>query len=144
MPLDLSGLASSLESTAKDPPPDVPGCAAAWADAMKGYASGIVPPSTAVDAAASTLEGALVGAFSSPLAAPGMEAAFAAFATTVGGGMVGFVPTPPAGPVGFAAQFLIQPPTHAAAAQAVAGIIDVWMRTGKSAPASGGPASPWS
>jgi hypothetical protein len=62
-----------------------------------------------------------------------MESAFASFGATVGLGMAGFVPTPPAGPVGFASQFSgPKPATAQAAATAIAAIIDAWMRTGLS------------
>jgi hypothetical protein len=60
-----------------------------------------------------------------------MESAFAAFAVTVGGGMVGFTPTPPAAPVGFASQFGgPKPATAADAASQIASLIDTWMRSG--------------
>jgi hypothetical protein len=42
-----------------------------------------------------------------------------------------FAGVPPAGPVGFAAQFGgAAPETHAAAGGAIAGRIDAWMKTG--------------
>jgi len=60
-----------------------------------------------------------------------MEAAFAAFAVTLGGGMAGHAPVPPPGPVGFAGIFAQpQSATHATAATAVASAIDTWLRTG--------------
>jgi len=144
MPLDPSGLSSDLEGLASSPPDTVAGCAAAWADAMEGYAAAVIPASTTVSTARDALESALVTAFGS-VAAPGMETAFAAFATTVGAGMApAFVATPPPGPVGFASQFLSFPPTHAAAAAAVSGIIDAWMRTGTATPSGGGAPVGWS
>lgn len=133
MPLDAPGLKSALAANAADPAEDAPGCAAAWADAMGAYASGIVPPSTTVSAARDALEAALTTAFLTPLAAPGMEAAFAAFAATVGGGMAGYVPTPPAAPVGFAAGFAgPKPSTHPAAGEQYGQLIHDWMTTGSS------------
>lgn len=131
MALDDGGLESALEAICEAPPATAAECAQAWADAMEAYASGIVPASTTVSAAAATLAGALTTAFGSPAAAPGMESAFAAFATTVGSGMVGYVPTPPPAPVGFATQFAgPKPETHADAASAIAGLIHAWMTTG--------------
>lgn len=134
MPLDAAGLNGGITSIATDPPQGGPSAAAqAWADAMKDYASGIVPASTTVDAAAATLSGALATAFSSPAAAPGMESAFAAFAGTVGGGMAaaGFAPTPPASPVGFASQFAgPKPASHDDAGAQISALIDKWMKTG--------------
>ncbi|HEX2879300.1 MAG TPA: hypothetical protein VHO25_07165 [Polyangiaceae bacterium] len=113
---------------------------------MESYASAIVPPSTAVSAAASTLAGALTTAFGSPLAAPGMELAFTAFATTIAAGQApAFVGAPPGGPVGFAAQFLApKPPSHAAAGAALSALIQAWMITGSATPSGGGAPSPWS
>ncbi len=131
MPVALPALQSGLSGVASDPPPSIAECAQAWADAVQSYAAGVIPPSTTVAAAASALAGALVSAFGAPAAAPGMESAFAAFAATVGGGMAGWLPVPPPAPVGFATQFAgPKPATHAAAASAVASLIDAWFRTG--------------
>ncbi len=133
MPLAPSSLSSGIESVAASPPATAAGCAQAWADAVQSYAAGIVPPSATVAAAAAALAGALTAAFGAPDAAPGMESAFAAFAASLGGGMAGHVPTPPAGQVGFASQFSgPAPATHSAAAAAIAGRIDTWLRTGLS------------
>ena len=131
MPLNLPGLKSALQSEFASPPATSAACAQSWANAMQAYAVAIVPASTTVAAAAATLAGALATAFASPAAAPGMETAFAAFAVTVGGGMVGFVPTPPPAPVGFASQFAgPKPATHADAADAIGDLIQAWMSTG--------------
>lgn len=131
MPLNAAGLKDALQNEFTSPPATSAECAQAWADAMSSYASGIIPPSATVSAAAATLAGALTTAFSSPAAAPGMEAAFSAFAVSVGGGMVGFTPVPPSAPVGFALQFAgPKPLTHPDAAQAIASLIDGWMKTG--------------
>ena len=132
MPLDAPGLSSALASIADDAPDGAAAAGQAWADAVKDYAAGIVPPSTTVSAAAATLAGALAGAFSSPAAAPGMEAAFAAFAVTVAGGMLPtYTGVPPAGPVGFASQFAgPKPESHAEAGAELGGLIDAWMKKG--------------
>lgn len=131
MPLDLSGLTSELESIASNPPEAVEDCASAWAAAVADYASGIIPASAAVAGAEAALASGLTTAFSSAAAAPGMETAFTAFAATVGAGMAGYTPVPPPAPVGFATQFAgSHPTTHAAAASAIASLIDTWMKTG--------------
>jgi len=131
MPLVLSALSSGLQSVFASPPADAGGCANGWASAVQSWAAGIVPPSTTVSSAVPTLQSSLASAFSEPDAASAMESAFAAFAVTVGGGMVGYVPTPPPAPVGFASQFSgPKPATAAAAASAIASLIDAWMRTG--------------
>jgi hypothetical protein len=133
MPLNASGLSSGLSSCFSDPPPSAAACAGQWASAVQSWAAGIIPASTTVSAAVSTLQGALASAFATPNCAPAMETAFAAFAVTVGGGMVGYAPTPPAGPVGFAPQFLgAKPATAGAAASAITSLIDPWMKTGLS------------
>ncbi|MEQ9075558.1 MAG: hypothetical protein RLP09_17005 [Sandaracinaceae bacterium] len=145
MPLDLPVLTAELQAVAAEPPSTVAECAASWAAAAGDHALGVVPASSTVAVAASALEAALVTAFSAGAAAPGMETAFASFAVTIGGGMAGFVPTPPAGPVGFATQFAgPKPATHAAAAGAVAALIDTWMRTGTATPSGGGAPVSWS
>src|SRR5687768_8591443 len=108
MPLLLTALTSS---------PGIPGaggadypatrlaCAQAWADAAQAWAASIVPVSTTVAAAAATLAAALNTAFGSGTVAASMEAAFLAFATTIGTGMAGYTPVPPPAPIGFAAMF---------------------------------------
>jgi hypothetical protein len=99
---------------------------------VKTYAAAVVPPSTTVEAAAATLASALGSAFASPSAIPAMELAFTAFGASVALGMAPtFAGVPPAGPVGFAAQFGgAAPETHGEAASAIAGRVDVWMKSG--------------
>lgn len=131
MPLNAPGLTSGLASLFSDSPAQAGGCAEQWASAVQAWVAGIVPPSAAVSGAVATLQGALGAAFATPDCAPAMESAFAAFAVTVGGGMAGFAPTPPAGPVGFVALFAgAKPANHADAASAIATKIDTWMKTG--------------
>jgi hypothetical protein len=159
MALDAPGLESDLLELFGEPPAtitagevDVPAsradCAQAWADAMGDYASGIVPASTTVPAAASALALDLESAFASPTAPADADLAFTTFATAVGLGMVGFVSTPPPAPVGFALAFA-EPPaswpeTHSSAADSWASKVDAWMRTGTATPVSGGAPVPWS
>lgn len=133
MPLVSAPLASSLADIARNPPATAAQCAKAWADAVQSYSGGVIPASTTVADACATLAGALSSAFAAPAAAPAMEAAFAAFAVTVAGGMAGagFAGVPPAGPVGFAQQFASsKPETHQAAGNALATLIDTWLKTG--------------
>jgi hypothetical protein len=132
MPLVSSVLAGKLAALFAAPPPDAGACGAAWGDAVKDYAGGLVPPSTAVAAAAGALGGALGAAFAAADAAPGMESAFSAFGASVALGQAPlFTGAPPAGPVGFASQFAgPKPETHGAAASAIASLIDTWMRSG--------------
>jgi hypothetical protein len=60
-----------------------------------------------------------------------VDAAFAAFAATVGLGMApAFVAVPPAAPLGVAVLLTAPQPTHAAAAALFATTIDSWFRTG--------------
>lgn len=134
MPLVVATLASKLEQLFAQPPATRIACAQAWADAVAAYASGVIPPSTTVSSAKATLAAALDAAFGAPdpaTVATQMEAAFLAFATTVGTGMAPtFAGTPPPAPIGIASIGAQQPATHAAAAQAWATPIDAWMHTG--------------
>jgi hypothetical protein len=101
---------------------------------MQSYAAAVVPASAAVAAAGAGLSSALAAAFaatSSPYGIAAMESAFTAFAVTVGGGMAGYTPAPPPGPVGFSSEFASpHPSSHADAATGIATIIDTWMRSG--------------
>lgn len=107
------------------------GCGQAWADAVGAYAASITPPSTSVQAAATSLAQGLGAAFALPSGTAAMESAFASFAAAVGLGMAGYVPTPPPGPVGFLAAFSQAiPKTHEEAADRMAGLIHGWMTTG--------------
>jgi hypothetical protein len=138
-------LKEQLEALFANPPASRAACAKAWADAMQAYAAKIVPPSTTVPAAALVFASALTAAFGKTNSVADIESAFTVFATSVGGGMIGYAPVPPVAPVGFAALFSSAPPTHALAAQQLADLIHAWLITGTSAlisPAS--PPAPWS
>lgn len=144
MALDLGALESGLEEVAADPPATHALCAKAWASAVGEYAKSVVPASSSVEAAVAALEARLATAFATTNAAGEMEIAMAVFALGVASGMAGFAPTPPPGLVGFAAQFATHPETHADAAEAVAELIDTWMRTGTATPSGGGAPISWS
>lgn len=145
MPLAKPALESAIEALGADPPETVALCAQDWASAVVTYAVGVVPASATVSAAEATLAASLASAFSAPDAAVGMESAFAAFALTVGGGMAGFAAVPPPAPVGFAAQFAgPKPATHAEAGDAIATLIDNWMKTGTATPLPSGSPVFWS
>ena len=144
MTLNPASLASSLAGGFASPGSSYAACAQQWADSVVSYAAAITPPSTSVLGAKTALQASLAGAFAAPDAIGGMEAAFTQFAAAVGLGMAGFVPAPPLGPVGFAAQFGgPHPATHADAGLAIAGRIDTWLRTGSATPVSGGTPVPW-
>lgn len=131
MPLNAAALQSSLASLFATPPATRAACAQAWADAVNGYASAIVPASTTVAAGVAALSSSLASAFAAPSAASPFDAAFAAFAVTVAGGMLpAFTGVPPAAPLNIASLLATTQPTHAAAAAAWASLIDAWFRTG--------------
>lgn len=133
MSLNPSSLQSALESLFANPPGTRAQCADAWADAIDGYATAIVPavapPAFAGGIAA--LSTALASAFAAPSAAAQFDAAFSTFAATIATGMApAFTALPPAAPLNIAAQLAGTQPTHAAAAAAFAALIDAWFRTG--------------
>lgn len=146
MPLLPETLKSQLQAIAENHPANSGAAGVAWGNAVGAYAAGMVPASTTVAAAASVLGGALAAAFVPPDASAAMETAFTAFATAVGLGQAGFVPTPPPGQVGFAAQFAAEHPSSKSdAAQAFADRIHAWMTTGQSTLiAPPGTVVPWS
>lgn len=132
MPLLISALQTGLPGAGEaDYPTTIEGCAAAWRQAIEGWAAGIVPPSTTVGAAAAALEGQLVAAFTaSSLSA--VDDALTAFALAVGVGMLpAYVAVPPAAGPGLVVLLRnARPPTRQAAIDLVAGTLDTWMRTG--------------
>lgn len=145
MSLNLAGLKSQLAENFASPGATAAACGQQWGDAMSAYASGIVPASTTVSAAAATLSTALTAAFATGSAIALMDTAFLAFAVTVGAGMApAFVATPPAAPPSFGVVFAVLYPTHALAADAIGALIDVWMKTGTATPSGGGAPVLWS
>jgi hypothetical protein len=147
MALVQSTLRDALRDLFVAPGPTEVDCRFSWRAAMITYATPITPPSTAVTAAGNALALGLAG-FNAPGAAAGkLESAFATFAATLAAGMApAFVGVPPPGIVGFVSQFAgAMPATHLAAADALATLIDTWMRTGTALTQPGGvPVVPWS
>lgn len=144
MPLAKSALVSGLQGTFSDPPATYAECAQEWADAVQSYASAVIPASTTVSAACAALSASLASAFQASNAIPLMEAAFLTFGASVGGGMAGFTPAPPAGPVNFASHFASTYDSHADAASGIADLIDTWMKTGTATPLPSGSPVNWS
>lgn len=146
MPLIAANLQNALQSLSENPGATIADCAQLWANAVQSYASTVAPPSTTIAAAGATLTAQLTAAFGQPAAAPAMDAAFTAFALTLGAGMLpAFVAVPPPAPVGFALLFAEPyPPTAAAFGQKMASRIDTWMRTGTATPVPVGSPLPWS
>jgi hypothetical protein len=133
MPLAPTTLSTALEQVFAHPGATHAACAEGWADAMEAYAVGIVPPSTTVVSASAALSSALASAFAQTSGASAMESAFAAFGLSLGGGMAGYLATPPPGPVGFAGLFAGESPkTHPLAATQIGDAIHAWLTTGTS------------
>lgn len=135
MPLDTTGLTTDLTTLFVSPPNTAAECASQWATAIESYSITIVPPSTTVSAAKTTLQISLTSAFENNLnadtTASEMETAFLAFAVTVGLGMAPtFTSTPPSTSVGFRPLLDLTPSTHSEAVNSFVGVIDLWMRTG--------------
>jgi len=118
-----------------------------FAEAMRVYSTNIIPASTTVDSAASSLETELMATFILQVEASAeMELAFANFANAIATGMLpAYVGTPPSGSVGFYNLFtMIFPDTWAEGAQRFASAIDNWMKTGTATPSGGGSPINWS
>lgn len=145
MPLNKPALQSSLEALSTSPGATIADCSQLWANAFVRYFALIAPPSTTVTAAGTALQAQLASAFALPAAAPAMDAAFTAFALTIGAGMLpAFIAVPPPTPVNWALLFTEPyPATAALAAQKIASALDVWARTGTATPALGGAPIPW-
>jgi len=132
MPLNKAALQTSLTNLMTTHGATTLACAGLWASAFGSYASGVVPSSTTVSAAQTTLQAALAAAFATPSALAAMDAAFTAAAATIAGGMAPtYTGVPPPAPIGWAVLLAAPyPATAAAAAAKVATAIDTWMRTG--------------
>lgn len=132
MPLSIAALLSGLPgANGADYPETFDGCARAWADAITGWAAGVVPASLTVTTAAAALEPLLLAAFvARDLGA--VDDALAAFAAEVA---LGMAPTftgipPPVGP-GLAAVLAdARPATRDEGVLLVATTLDNWLRTG--------------
>jgi hypothetical protein len=116
MPLNPTQLETDLAALFAAPSVVPATLAGQWSAAMQTYATAVVPASTTVAIAATALASALVPIFSTTgSGAAAMDAAFAAFALAVFGGMPPASPPSPGAP-GFAGTFGDNPATHAAAA----------------------------
>lgn len=145
MALNKAGLITSLTTLFSDPPTTLVDCADDWGDAVQSYASSIVPASTTVTAASTTLKTTLATTFQnndSPSMLTTLEANFLTWATTIGGGMAGFTPTPPPGSIGFSS--LSDASSHSIGATNFANKIDTWMKTGTAYTLPSGPLVNWS
>ena len=119
-----------------------------WSDAVKIYASSVVPPSMGANDAAASFE-SIMSAVNADLAnfMPLSITAFASFAAILGTGMApAFIATPPATPINLAVVIPvgIAGGTADTIATTMAAIIDTWFRTGLAVPSVGGAAIPWS
>lgn len=133
-------------------PEDDAAAALAWANALDAFTlggAGVLPPSSTGAAAKAALVVGLAG-----MSAPGgflalADAAFAAYATALAGGMPpATVNVPPPLPLTIPLIATTFPAGMAGASAAVqcaaiAAVIDAWLRTGTSTPVSGGSPAPW-
>lgn len=118
-----------------------------WKEAIRTYSENVIPTSTTVNSAASTLETELMAAFILKVEASAeMELAFANFANAIATGMLpAYVGTPPSGSVGFYELFTMAfPDTCSEGAQRFATAIDNWIKTGTATPSGGGSPINWS
>lgn len=135
MALDTDALTSELLTLFSAPPTTAAECADQWASAMQSFSENIIPVSTTVAAAASTLATTLTTIFETSVdrasTAAQMESAFLTFATSVGAGMQPtYTALPPPGAVGFATLFTLLPLTADEAVNNFVSAIDPWMKTG--------------
>lgn len=153
MPLNLAALESSPGlpgASGRAYPKTVQDAAVEWAESVSTYTLGIVPPSTAHNAARVALEQALVVAFTpqaAASAAAALEQAFRAYAVQLAAGMLPAMSASvaPPGLVGFLE--LLSPPypsSREAAIARLAARIDLWFRTGTATPIGSATPLPWS
>lgn len=146
MAINTPQLKTDLADLAENAVFDPEAMAELWRAAIVAWAGGVVPPSTTVVAAGAALKTALIPIFAStaPVGAA-MDAAFQAFAVSVGTGMLpAFTPIPPPAPPGFPG--IVGPPnpaTHAAAGVEYGNLLDVWFLTGTANTVPSGPVVPW-
>lgn len=140
MALNDSALVDDLTAFLANVPPGEAACAAAWAEIMGDYASGLTPPSAAVAAASAALEAGLAGMSGSGAASGIFASAFSAFGSALAGGMA--PPGVPPGPFNLSSA-VIHPPTGnpATAAASLGAAIGAWIRTGITGPPT---SVPWS
>lgn len=134
MAVNLTLLRDELTDLFTSPPDTVTGCAQAWADAVRGYAELVIPPSTTIDAASTTLASSLSVIFATPqpsTTVPGqLDLAFTVWATTVAAGMApAYLAVPPPLPVGFSTLTSIETTTEGAVIK-FSNAINTWFLTG--------------
>jgi len=131
MPLVVATLQNALQTLFEAPPATEVECAQQWASAIGTYTAPIFPPSTSVAAAQSALAASLVGFGAENAFGAVTDTALAAFAATLGAGMLPtYTAVPPPSPPSLALVTAAPQDTAAAAAQLIATAIDTWMRTG--------------
>lgn len=142
MALNPTGAKTTLGSLFSNPASTETAARAEWKSAIQTLAAAVVPASTTVASAATTLETAIIGFNATDAALGSLEAALVTFAATVGTGMApAFTATPPVAPVGLSF------PTEDDAQDAADAIIDTlntWLKTGTAVPSGGGPPVNWS
>lgn len=131
MPINGPGMKSALQTGFSSGATTYAAAANSWGDAVQTGTASIIPASTTVAAAATTLKTALAAAFAASNAVPGMVTAFTAFAVTVAAGQLPlYTGVPPASPIDFASIFSSPRDSHSDAAQAVSDLIETWLKTG--------------
>lgn len=114
--------------------------AQAFADALKIYATSIVPASTTVSAASSAMISAL-----GTLSISEFQSALTTFASTVGGGMApAYTATPPSTTIDFSTVTSKDGENAEDSINELVNVIDTWMKTGTATPSAGGSPIPWS
>lgn len=116
-----------------------------WADIADALMSGVIPASTTTEIAREALKGVMSGISNEAAnAIPLLYSGFAAYATTLAGGMTaaGFVGTPPPNPIAYAPTGLV---TNDAKIEAInlASALVAWAKTGTATPISGGSPINW-
>lgn len=129
-------------------PSSVSDVANAWADAVDTYASVVVPISTTSSAARTAFYSTMLGMNTTAMNGFAViKAAFMAYATALAGGMTGagFVGTPPPTliPIETIVPLGMSGIPNSVIVSTLAGIIDVWFRTGLAVQISSGVTINW-
>lgn len=154
MPLQSNTIENELRKFMDDQHPQFGGfpdqideVAEEHSEAMRVYASGIVPVSTAVTAAKNAMKSILLTVtVSAGDFIPKYQSAIAAFASTLGSGMApAFSATPPSTPIDLSPMVSagMNGASGGQCAGIMAGIIDTWMRTGTATNNNSGAVTNW-